>query len=954
MKIQQFLLFFFLFCQLCLYGQEEDSTSVLGATYTGPFKLTIKFDYSPREIWWEIRHANGNATHSKGYSSGTRAFSTVIENETIPAGNNYTFTMHDRRGDGLCCTFGSGYYRLTDRYGRVVASGSRFGSRSSRTFNVASAGCGPPTNVRVSNVGSRATINWNAVSGASYYQVSYQPYRGRWRQKNVGSNSTTIGTLVAGTYYRVAVRTRCNSSNSYSKWVYSSFFRAPSVVTCADLSISSLAVSSQSSSRISYRYTTRNRGNGAANNIIYRTYLSTNTIPDKYDILIDTHTGSPISANRSRTTSRTRNIPNVNLAVRPYIIIVVSSNSECGNKRTNNTRANRYYKAPIVQTCSKPTNLRTNLYKKTFFGFTTKNTATFSWNKVYGAVWYQVKYRKHSSNKWSYGGTWGNTYRINVSSKTNYVWYVRSRCSGGRASQWTGVNFRSLTDDEDPLKCKDLTISDLKITSRTNDRIDYRYTIMNEGADTIKAATVLLKGLLSDDEVHGNAGDVDAGSSSLIVNLTPGETMSGTLGVDIAIDESVHNFLLLKIDPDDAFKNECDEQNNENGVPIGGTCISPDNLSVSNIDAESATLNWTATSGADAYELSYSPVDEENWQTIIKDGTSHNLSDLADSTSYTWVIRTLCDTLADPPAFSELVYGGFTTTAGLFINSDGAEEIIFGSNCETPRELTESEITDNSTLISWNTILDATAYDIRYRIAGADDEEVEEGEWTTITDILDTSYPLTELTPETNYEWEVRTQCAEELPSEWGASSFTTIEDDCLSSNFTQVNDTPIPSKVHLGADIISTGTVETGSKVVMEATNTITLKPGFEAQDDSEFHAYLANCSLSEIVPEPTEVDQRVLPINSEVLSEQKTQLEVFPNPLQQEASIRFYLPTESAARILIFDLNGQLLTEQTADSSKGWNTTRLNATELPAGMYYVTLQTSEGVLTKKVMIVK
>ena len=917
--------------------------------FTAPFTLKLTFDNYPRETSWIIKNASGGTVHrSPSYSSRPRSSTIYARNLTIPAGNRYTFSMLDSDGDGLCCAHGRGNYRLTDSKGKLVASGSNFGRSRSTTFCVGSTPCPNPTNINITNITSnRANVSWRGVTGGSSYAVSYKPSGGTWLGKRVTSTSTAISGLRSNTTYSVAIRATCGNEKS-SRWVYKSFRTTGS--TCPDLTVSRLKVNSHSRNRFDYSYTFLNRGNATASrtNVNFRAYLSKNKILDRSDVPIGGAKAltSNISAGRILSGRNVQSGLNINAITHPYLIVKIDASNrltEC--RENNNIRVYRIPSSTLV--CSKPSNLRTRRYKKTLGGRTLVNTATFSWNHVYGAKYYDVAYKKMGTSRWTWKrGIRTNNLRINVAAKTNYVWYVRARCINNKYSSWNSQGFRSLAEDEVLTDdCKDLTISDLKVTARTDNRIDYRYTIANEGRDTLRT-TVVLKGVLSDDELYNNTGDIEAGSTTLNIDLPPDESLSGTLGMDVAINTATHQFLLLKVDSENSLLEECDEQNNEHGVSIGGTCISPDNLIVTDIDAESATLNWSAVAGAMEYDLAYTSADVENWQTVTVTGTSYNITELSDSTSYYWMVRTVCGT----DDFSEEMYSSFETVQGLGINA----ETILGAGCDGPRDLSESEITDIGVLLSWNATLDVSSYEIRYRPLGAEDEvERDPGEWIIESDILDTSYPLTDLSPETGYEWEVRTECIDGLPSEWSASSFITFEDDCLSVNFTELNDTSMLSSVYIAGDISSAGRVQTGRKVIMEATNSITLKAGFEAQAGSDFHAYLSNCSLSTFIPDTSLLDKRVVPvfITDELA---KPQLEVFPNPLEHNATIRFYLPTTGMANVFVFDLNGQLLTEQTTENSLGWNTTQLDATRLPAGMYYVSLQTLDGVLTKKIMIVK
>jgi len=98
--------------------------------------LTITFDNYPEETSWEIKDNSGNTVFSGGPygsepdgSSSTKSFNMCLD----PA--CYTFTIHDSYGDGICCSYGNGSYRLVnDSDGTVLASGGSFQSSESTNF----------------------------------------------------------------------------------------------------------------------------------------------------------------------------------------------------------------------------------------------------------------------------------------------------------------------------------------------------------------------------------------------------------------------------------------------------------------------------------------------------------------------------------------------------------------------------------------------------------------------------------------------------------------------------------------------------------------------------------------------------------------------------------------------------------------------------------------------------
>lgn len=91
-----------------------------------------------------------------------------------------------------------------------------------------------------------------------------------------------------------------------------------------------------------------------------------------------------------------------------------------------------------------------------------------------------------------------------------------------------------------------------------------------------------------------------------------------------------------------------------------GTCQSPLGLNASNITTTSATVGWSAASGATAYNLQYKTAAASAWNTIANlTGTSYNLTGLTSNTAYNFRVRTTC-TAPDTSAYSATA--SFTTS----------------------------------------------------------------------------------------------------------------------------------------------------------------------------------------------------------------------------------------------------------------------------------------------------
>jgi len=86
--------------------------------------LTINFDNYPEENSWEITNAAGNVVASGGPYTEQGDGSTTTITECLNDGC-YNFVIKDEYGDGMCCSYGNGYYNLATN-GDTLASGATF------------------------------------------------------------------------------------------------------------------------------------------------------------------------------------------------------------------------------------------------------------------------------------------------------------------------------------------------------------------------------------------------------------------------------------------------------------------------------------------------------------------------------------------------------------------------------------------------------------------------------------------------------------------------------------------------------------------------------------------------------------------------------------------------------------------------------------------------------------
>jgi hypothetical protein len=97
---------------------------------TATVNLTLLTDGYGGETSWEFKDSNDTIL----YSGETNVYgneTTYNHTFDVPTGGCYSFTIYDSEDDGICCSWGSGSYTLTDSNSNVIATGGEFGAQES-------------------------------------------------------------------------------------------------------------------------------------------------------------------------------------------------------------------------------------------------------------------------------------------------------------------------------------------------------------------------------------------------------------------------------------------------------------------------------------------------------------------------------------------------------------------------------------------------------------------------------------------------------------------------------------------------------------------------------------------------------------------------------------------------------------------------------------------------------
>ncbi|WP_309640777.1 fibronectin type III domain-containing protein [Flavobacterium sp.] len=197
------------------------------------------------------------------------------------------------------------------------------------------------------------------------------------------------------------------------------------------------------------------------------------------------------------------------------------------------------------------------------------------------------------------------------------------------------------------------------------------------------------------------------------------------------------------------------------------SCGIPSALSTSAITTSSATLSWASVAGATSYNIQYRPTGTATWTTATSTTNSKSITNLLATTSYEFQVQALC---SSANAYS--ASANFTTST---------------PSCDVPSALVASNITTSTAVLSWQTVVGATSYNIQYRPTGT-------ATWTSLNATTNT-INLSNLLMATNYEFQVQALCI--VTSAYSASAnFTTSTPTCdvptalIASNITTASAT--------------------------------------------------------------------------------------------------------------------------------------------------------------------
>ena len=376
-------------------------------------------------------------------------------------------------------------------------------------------------------------------------------------------------------------------------------------------------------------------------------------------------------------------------------------------------------------------------------------------------------------------------------------------------------------------------------------------------------------------------------------------------------------------------------------ITAGSACGSPSGLNASAITNTSATIGWSAVSGALNYDVDYKASSSGTWINVATGTTSlsENLSGLTQGTTYDYRVRANCSGGA-----GSYTQAQFTTTAP----------------CSAPTGLSSSAITSSSATVSWSAVSGAVSYDVDYKLNSS-------GTWVNATTATTaTSVNLSGLTASSLYDWRVRTNCGTSGSSGYTQAQFTTsAASTCpgpydVSTNGTRSGAATIPFNTDVKGLINPSGDNDY-YKFVISGSGTITVTlTTLPADYDLRLYKGSSQVAISQNGGTTGETINytagtgtyyaRVYGYsganNASNCYTLKVQLgtaskgeelitnkvSVYPNPVTDYVNVK--IPgLQGNANIRVFDMYGRMVMQQNSSQS----VTQLNVSKLTAGVYVI-----------------
>jgi hypothetical protein len=382
------------------------------------------------------------------------------------------------------------------------------------------------------------------------------------------------------------------------------------------------------------------------------------------------------------------------------------------------------------------------------------------------------------------------------------------------------------------------------------------------------------------------------------------------------------------------------------------TCGAVTGLTSSAITTTTATVSWTALSGANNYDVDYKLASSGIWINAATATTSLsvNLTGLTASSLYDWRVRANCTGATGAYAQAQ-----FTTAT---------------PTCGTVTGLISSAITSSTATVSWAALSGANNYDVGYKLTSS-------GTWiVAATATTSLSVNLTGLTSSSLYDWRVRANCTDATGAYAQAQFTTSTAITCpgpydVSTNGTTNGAALVPLNTDIKGTISPVNDIDhyrfqitTGGTIILtlqtlpanynldllNASGTRIGRSSKNGTNNETINATVAaGTYYAKVYPNGSANNATQCYTLKITLGTASRSMSLYPNPANQILNISL-VSTEMEKIIEVFDLNGKLvMTEKVMQ-----NNAELDISTLPGGLYLIKVTTKDGTLLSKDKFVK
>lgn len=391
-------------------------------------------------------------------------------------------------------------------------------------------------------------------------------------------------------------------------------------------------------------------------------------------------------------------------------------------------------------TCSPPSSLTATA--------TSATSANMVWSAVSGALSYQVSWKTAAATSWGNAQTvTGTSYTINgLSASTSYNVRVLTVCSTGQ-SGYTTASFNTPASGGGGTTCNAPANLVASATNATTASVSWG------GVSGASAYSISWK--TASASVWGSPVTVSATSYTL-------SNLSANTGYQVRVQTLCNG-------SGSAFT-----QTSFNTPASGGgtSCGAPANLTATATGNTTASIAWSAVSGANGYQISWKTASSTYWSYPINiSGTAVNLGSLKSGTTYNIRVRAVCGANSSPYSTTT-----FTTQGG----SGGGG----GATCTPPASITAYNIQASSASLSWPAVPNATSYQLQIKLSTS-------SSWFSFSGLKFTSVQVTGLQPSKTYNVKVRAMCSGAYTNFSPVTSFSTAS-FINQEEWAYLNDLPV------------------------------------------------------------------------------------------------------------------------------------------------------------------